>query len=337
MEALFFFQNIWYILLGVLLVGYSILDGFDLGVGSLMPFLAKNDSQKRVLYNAVGPFWDGNEVWLLTWGGALFAAFPHVYATVFSGFYLALMLVLFSLIFRAVSLEFWSYDESNRKLWEWSFVIGSFLPSLLFGIALGNVLVGIPLNAEMEFTGNFFTLLRPFPFIIGLLGLAAILLQGSTYAALKTEGEVRENAHNVTNKLWPVFIILFGLSFVLALIYKPGIAGNILGYIAGIVVVAGWYLLKQAMKNGKDGHAFLMSSITFLGLWGIVGAIQYPNLVVADNDPALSLTIRNASSSQLTLTVMSIIALVGMPLVIGYTIYVYKVFKGKVKLEEGAS
>jgi cytochrome d ubiquinol oxidase subunit II len=192
MEPLIFLQNTWYLLLGVLLIGYSILDGFDLGVGCLVPLVAKNDADKRMLFNAIGPFWDGNEVWLLTGGGALFAAFPHVYATVFSGFYLALMLVLFSLIFRAVALEFWSYDEKRKKLWEWAFVVGSFLPSLLYGVALGNVVVGIPLNEQMEFTGNFFTLLRPFPLAVGLLGFAAILLQGCTYTILKTSGPLKE-------------------------------------------------------------------------------------------------------------------------------------------------
>jgi len=330
MEALNFFQNIWYLLIGVLLIGYSILDGFDLGIGTLVPFLAKKTEDKRLLYNAVGPFWDGNEVWLLTGGGALFAAFPNAYATVFSGFYLALMLVLFALIFRAVSLEFWSYDEKRRTLWEWAFVIGSFLPSLLYGVALGNVIVGIPLDENLEFTGSFFTLLRPFPLVVGLLGLAAILLQGSTFAALKTGGAVQQNARKVTNVLWIGFIVLFVLSFIFALICIPGVAGNILGYIAAVVVLVGWALVKAASNKKNDLRAFFMSSLAFLGLWGIVGAIHYPNLVRATN-PLHSIQISN-SSSELTLKVMLIIALVGMPIVIGYTIFAYRVFKGKVEL-----
>jgi cytochrome d ubiquinol oxidase subunit II len=156
MELLEILQNIWFLLIGILFVGYSILDGFDLGLGSLFPFLAKSEEDQRSLLNIIWPFWDGNEVWLLTAGGALFAAFPHAYATVFSGFYLALMLVLLALILRAVSLEFWFYDEKRRGLWEKTFIIGSFLPSLLFGVALGNVIIGIPLNESMDFTGNFF-------------------------------------------------------------------------------------------------------------------------------------------------------------------------------------
>lgn len=332
MEALSLLQNIWYILIGVLLIGYSILDGFDLGIGSLLSFLAKNETDKRTLYNAIGPFWDGNEVWLLTGGGALFAAFPHVYATVFSGFYLALMLVLFALIFRAVALEFGSHDEKRKKFWEWAFVIGSFLPALLYGVALGNVLVGIPLDDRMEFTGNFFTLLRPFPLIVGLLGLTAILMQGATYAAMKTEGQLQQNAKKAINILWVVFIVLLTLSFIAALLFKSGVAGNVLAYIAALVVLVAWYLVKRANQQGKEGQAFFMSSLAFLGLWGIVGAIHYPNLVTASNDPNLSLTISNASSTQLTLTVMFIIAVIGMPIVISYTIYAYRVFKGKVKL-----
>lgn len=336
MEALSFYQHAWFVLIGVLFIGYSILDGFDLGVGALVPFLAKNDNDKRALFNAIGPFWDGNEVWLLTAGGALFAAFPDVYATVFSGFYLALMLVLLALIFRAVALEFWSHDEERRKLWEWAFTIGSFLPALLFGVALGNVIVGIPLNENMEFTGNFFTLLRPFPLVIGLLGLVTILLQGCTYAILKTEGTLQENARNLAKIFWIAFVVLFVLSFIFALIFVSDVAGNILAYIIGIAVLAAWVMLKQALAEGKDIKAFIMSSVSFLGLWAIVGAIQHPNLVIASNDSDLSLTITNTSSSELTLSVMFIIAAVGMPLVIGYTIYAYRVFKGKVRLEETA-
>jgi len=303
-------------------------------VGILLPFLAKKDEEKRILYNAVGPFGDGNEVWLLTGGGALFAAFPHAYATVFSGFYLALMLVLFALIFRAVSLEFWSYDEKRRKIWEWSFVIGSFLPSLLYGVALGNVIVGIPLNSNMDFTGNFFTLLRPYPLVIGLLGLVAILLQGSTYASMKSTGVIQERARRISKVLWVAFMVLFALSFVVALIYMHGILGKILAWLAMIVVLGAWLGLRVALKQNKDNRAFYMSSLAFWGLWGIVGAVHFPNLVNASNDLALSLTIYNASSSELTLTVMLIIALIGMPIVIAYTAYVYRVFKGKVSLTE---
>ncbi len=331
-----FLQIIWFLLIPVLLLGYSILDGFDLGIGVLTPFLAKDTREKRVLFNAIGPFWDGNEVWLLTGGGALFAAFPPVYATVFSGFYLALMLVLFALIFRAVSLEFWSYDETNRKFWSWAFVIGSFLPSLLYGVALGNVMQGIPLNQNFDFTGNFFTLLRPFPLAAGLLGLFAVLIQGSTYAALKSEGQIRERAKSLTSLLGIVFIAVFLLAVILGILVIDGAAGKILGWIFAVVALIGWWMTRQYVKKDRDMNAFLMSSLVQLGLWGMVASVMFPNLVRASNDAALNMTLYNSSSSQLTLTVMLVIALIGMPIVIGYTIYVYRVFKGKVKLEQPA-
>ena len=334
METLTFLQNTWFILVGVFLLGYSILDGFDLGIGTLLPFLAKENEEKKTLMHAIGPFWDGNEVWLLTGSGALFASFPHAYATVFSGFYLALMLVLFALIFRAVSIEFYTHYENKnkRKVWEWCFILGSFVPSLLFGVALGNVIVGIPLDKHMEFTGNFFTLLRPFPLVVGLLGLNAILLQGSTYAALKTLGKVRERARNLTNILWISFTVLFVLSGIMAYVYVPGAFSHVLAWLAALIVVAGWFLLKHFAEKGKDALAFYMSSLSFIGLWGIVGAVHFPNMVRASNDPSLSLTVRNASSTELTLKVMLIIALIGMPLVILYTYYIFKTFKGKVKI-----
>jgi len=334
MESIDILRQIWYLLIGVLLIGYSLLDGFDLGVGTLLPFLAKKEDEKRTLFNAIGPFWDGNEVWLLTGGGALFAAFPQVYATVFSGFYLAMMLVLFALIFRAVSLEFRAHDEKRKKFWEWSFIAGSFLPSLLFGVDLCNVLVGVPLNEHMDFTGSFFTLLRPYPLVIGLLGLSAILLQGSTFTILKTTGEIRDRAVKITGILRIVFIALFIVSGILTFIYIPDSLGNILAWVAFVIIIASWFLLKNTLSKGEDGKALLYSSISFIGLWGIVGSIHFPNLVKASNDAALSLTISNASSSLLTLKVMLIIALIGMPFVIGYTIYVYKIFSGKIKLDD---
>lgn len=327
-------QNVWFILIGVLLAGYAILDGFDLGIGTLVPFLAKNDKDKKILYAAIGPFWDGNEVWLLTGGGALFAAFPHAYATVFSGFYLALMLVLLALILRAVSLEFAAYDNKRRGLWEFFFHVGSFLPALLFGVALGNVVVGVPLDAQMEYTGTFFTLLRPLPLVFGLLGLAAFLVHGSAFAALKSEGDLQERARKKIRQLsWP-YLILFGLSFVMVLVYMPYALKRPLAWVFAVLAVACWVLLRAASGAGRDGRAFVFSAAGFLSLWGIVGAIHYPNLVKADGGEALSITISNASSSQLTLTVMLVIALIGMPLVIGYTIYSYRVFRGKAKLDD---
>ncbi len=329
---------IWFILIGILLLGYSILDGFDLGIGVLFPFLAKDEKEKRVLLNAIGPFWDGNEVWILTGGGALFAAFPHAYATVFSGFYLALMLVLFALIFRAVSFEFRAHSE-NKKVWEWAFVIGSFLPALLYGVALGNVVYGVSIKeiaGNLEYAGSFFTLLRPYPLVVGLFGLVMFIMQGAAYAALKSEGELQLRARQALVKAWWAFLALGILTFVLTVIFLPHAIKRPLAWVAAAITWIAWYLIRKAVEEENDSKAFYLSSLVIAGLWGIVGAIHFPNLVRAINDPAnLSVTIYNACSSQLTLTVMLIIALVGMPVVLFYTAYIYKWFKGKVKVEEG--
>jgi cytochrome d ubiquinol oxidase subunit II len=327
-------QNIWYLLIGALLAGYSVLDGFDLGVGVLFPYLARTEDEKRTLAGAIGPVWDGNEVWLLAGGGALFAAFPMAYATVFSGFYLALMLVLFALILRAVALEFRAHDTAHRGLWNAVFVGGSFVPALLFGVALGNVVVGVPLDARTEFAGTFFTLLRPLPLAFGVVGLCVFLLHGSAYAALKTDGAIRERARKAAGIMSVVVMIALFLAFVFVWIYVSDVFDRVPSWLIGDVVFLSCALFLIALRKGRDGRAVFFSSAIFLGLWGVVGAIHYPNLVRA-TDPALSLTLANASSSPLTLKVMLIIALAGMPLVVGYTVFAYRVFKGKARPGDG--
>ena len=325
-----FLKIIWFLLIGVLLIGYSILDGFDLGIGSIFPLIAKNDKEKMKIFRIIGPFWDGNEVWLLTGGGALFAAFPHAYATIFSGFYLAFMFVLFSLIFRAVSIEFWNNDEKRKKFWAWAFTFGSFLPSLLFGVAIGNCIIGIPLNERFDFIGNFFTLLRPYPIIIGILGFSIILLHGASYLILKTEKEIYERAYKISKNLWLIFIFVFILSLIATIIWVPESLSKIPAWIFSILIFILWIIYGISLNKKKDSHLFLLSSLIFISLWGIVGSVQFPYLVKAINNPLFSLTIYNASSSPLTLKVMLLIAIIGMPFVIAYTIYVYKIFKGRV-------
>lgn len=330
METLAFLQTSWYVIVGILLAGYAILDGFDLGAGALLPFLAKDDEEKLAVFNSIWPFWDGNEVWLITAGAALFAAFPHAYATVFSGFYLALMLVLFALIFRAVSIEFWYYDEKRRGLWSAAFTVGSLLPSLLYGVALGNVIVGVPLAASMDFTGNFFTLLRPYPLAIGLLGLSAVLMQGVTFIAMKTDGTVQKRAIGLFGGIWILFIVTLLLSFAATVIYMPESLTSPFVWASAAVVVAAWLLCRRFTAGGRMGLSFGMSSLIFAGLWGIVGATHFPNLVKATGEAALNITMYNASSGVKTLTVMLGIALIGLPVVIIYTAFVYRVFRGKV-------
>ena len=327
-------QAVWYVLIGILLAGYTVLDGFDLGAGILLPFLAKKEEDKLAVLKAIWPFWDGNEVWLLAGSGALFAAFPLAYATVFSGFYLALMAVLFALIFRAVSLEFRNHDPKRRGFWEAAFFAGSLLPALLFGVALGNIVQGIPLNAGLEFSGTFFTLLRPFPLAVGLLGLSTLLLHGTAYLALKTEGGLRARAKRLAGGLLWVEAGFFLHALVLSFIYVPRAKERPLAWLATAIFLLSLATLNAALARAKDKLAFLATSFSLLSLWGIVGTVQYPILVGALT-PALSLTAANASSSPLTLRVMLLMALIGLPLVIASTALVYKVFKGRVRPEAG--
>jgi cytochrome d ubiquinol oxidase subunit II len=326
-------QTLWFILVALLFAGYSILDGFDLGVGMLLPFITEKKKEKDILIASIGPVWDGNEVWLITGGGALFAAFPQAYATAFSGFYLAMMLVLFSLIFRAVSMEFRAHDTARAGFWEASFSIGSFIASLLFGVALGNVVYGVPLGTDMEYAGNFFTLLRPVPLVFGVLGLCAILAQGGAYAALKSEGKVRESAFNALEYILPVYFVLSAVYMLVINIFVKNIVASPFFMAGAAMVFAGLTAAMAARVKAREGLVFISTSAALAGLWIITAAAHFPNLIKASNSPVLNITITNASTSQMTLTLMSWIALIGMPVVIGYTIFVYRIFKGKAKAD----
>ncbi|MBU3916021.1 cytochrome d ubiquinol oxidase subunit II [bacterium] len=321
----------WFVLIGVLLVGYSILDGFDLGAGILQLF-TKNDEEKKILLKSIAPFWDGNEVWLLTGGGALFAAFPHVYATVFSGFYLALMLLLVALIFRALSIEFRNQVESQgwKNFWDKAFSISSLVTTLLLGVALGNIFTGIPLDNQMNYTGSFFTLLRPLPLLIGLAGVAMFCVQGAAYLLLKTEGSFYQNVQSWAKKSWALFIALIVLTTLTTAVFYPSKVGavfsSVFGWLAVLILVYGVVTLPIFLKKEYNFKVFISSSLVIVSMFLIVGVVLFPNMVPA-LDPLLSLTIYNASSSQLTLKVTLIIALLGMPFVVFYTTYVYRVFR----------
>ena len=329
METLEILQTLWFYIIGIFLCGYSILDGFDLGIGSLFPFLAKSEEEKEIIFKTIGPIWDGNEVWIITGGASLFAAFPLVYATVFSGFYIALMLVLFALIFRAVSIEFWTLHVERRAVWQWAFTIGSLLPSILFGVALGNLVLGIPLDVNSNYAGSFFTLLRPFPLIIGLLGFSLILIQGCSFIILKTTGAIQERAKNIASKVWIGLMALFILSIVATFIFIDGGAGNILSWIFTIIGAAALIMYRLWLNSGKEFALFLLSSLSIAAFWGIAGSQLFPNLVNASSGAPLSIYNPMVSSTELTLTVMTIIASIGMPIVITYSIFVYRLFKGK--------
>ena len=332
-------NTIWFILLAVLIIGYAILDGFDFGVG-MLHLITKDEHEKRINKNAIGPVWDGNEVWLLTAGGAMFAAFPVVYASVFSGFYLALMLLLVALIFRAVSLEFRGKVESEswRKAWDYAFGIGSLLPALLFGVAVGNILHGIPIDAESNFTGNFFTLLNPYSILVGLLSVVLFLMHGSIYLALKSESAQKERTINLIPRFWIAFVVLYFIvtfySYFEANYLFEGVLGNPLFWIVFLLLLAGILYIPVAVKAAKFGRAFTASAVTIFCMISLMAISLFPVLVPSTIDSAYSLTIYNASSTDRTLTAMLIIALVGMPLVIGYTAFIYSRFKGKVILDE---
>jgi cytochrome bd ubiquinol oxidase subunit II len=330
---------LWFILLGVLLAGYAILDGFDLGVG-ILHLSARNDKERRLMINSIGPLWDGNEVWLVTFGGAMFAAFPNAYATVFSGFYVAFMLLLFALIFRAVSIEFRSKRESQtwRRFWDYSFFGASALATFLFGVAAGNALIGLPIDAAGSFTGSFFDLIRPFPVLIGLLTVSFAAMHGAIYLFLKTEGELQQL---VQRWMWHGFgfsLVFYLLATVFTLALVPDAMRNFQEYrwswAIVVLTVLAFANIPRAIFLGRPFYAFLSSSSTILALVFLFSFTLYPNLVVSSISPAYSLNIFNAASSQKTLGIMATIALIGMPFVLSYTAAIYWAFRGKVKISE---
>ncbi len=330
---------LWFILLGILLSGYAILDGFDLGVG-ILHFTAKSDHERRLRINSIGPLWDGNEVWLVTFGGAMFAAFPNAYATVFSGFYVAFMVLLFALILRAVSIEFRGKRESKawKRFWDGSFSGASLLATFLFGCAAGNALVGMPIDAEGVFTGSFLDLLRPYPILIGLLTVAFAVMHGAIYLYLKMEGELQKS---IQRWMWRGFgftLICYMLATIFILANRPQIVGNFhdhpWAWIAVVLLVLAFANIPRAIYLNRPFAAFLSSSFTILALVFLFSFSLFPNLVVSSISPEFSLTISNAASSQKTLRIMAIVALIGMPFVLAYTTAIYWAFRGKTRLNE---
>ena len=331
----------WFLLLMVLLMGYAILDGFDLGVGILHPF-TRTDHERRLALNAIGPLWDGNEVWLVTFGGALFAAFPDVYATVLSGMYLPIMAVLSGLIGRAVSIEFRSKVNSAfwRSYWDWSFFASSVVVVGLFGVALGNVVGGIPVGADREFVGTIADFFSPFALSIGVLAVMGAAMHGAIYLHLKTEGELHERTRGWMWKSFFGFALAYAVATVLALDSVPHVTHNFdrWPWAWGVVVlnVLAVANIPRAIHHGRPGWAFASSCCTIAALTFMVGMALFPNLVVSSIDPKYSLDIMSAASSDGTLRRMSVIALIGMPLVATYTTVVYWIFRGKVRLGENS-
>ncbi|MBI5384226.1 MAG: cytochrome d ubiquinol oxidase subunit II [Verrucomicrobia bacterium] len=331
-------NTVWFILIGVLFTGYAMLDGFDLGVGALHLF-TDTDEERRVMLNAIGPVWDGNEVWLVTGGGALFAAFPNVYATVFSGFYFAFMLLLAALIFRAVAIEFRSKQPMRwwRQMWDVGFSAGSVLSSLLIGVAMGNIAWGVPVDERGEFAGTFWGLLHPYALLLGVTTVALFMMHGAIYALLKTAGPLHDKLRRWVINCMVFFIICYAVTTMATLLYVPHMAERVRAnpwlFSVALVNMLAIANIPREIHLGRDGRAFLSSCLAMAALMGLFGLEMFPNLVLSNPNPAHSLTIYNAASSAKTLGIMLTIALIGVPIVLAYTVSIYWIFRGKVKLD----
>ena len=328
-------ETAWFIIWGILWGVYFLLDGYDFGAGSLMPIIAKSEEDRKKIINAIGPFWDGNEVWLVTAGGVTFAAFPGTYATMFSALYTALMLVLFALILRGAGIALRGETEnvSSRRIWDAFFTTGSFIAALLFGVFFANIFKGIPINAEGVFQGNLFTLLNPYGLLGGLLFLTFFLMHGSIWIAFKTEGNLHDRAAWYAKLLWKVLVILFVFFLIFTAsatnLYDNYASAPILflvPIIAAIALVtAGIFIRRASWARAWTASSAFVFCLTFFGLIGI-----YPNLLPSSLDPSFSRTIHNTASSPLTLKIMFVVAVIFVPLVILYQAWSYKLFAGKV-------
>jgi cytochrome d ubiquinol oxidase subunit II len=332
-----FLQTLWFILIAILWIGFFFLEGFDFGVGMLLPFLGKKDEERRAVINAIGPTWDGNEVWLLTAGGATFAAFPHWYATMFSGFYLALFLLLVGLILRGISFEYRSKDANPawRSRFDWMIAIGSFMASLLLGAAFANLARGVPIDENMMYTGNLFTLLNPYGLLGGLTTVVVFLLHGANFLGLKLEGELRERAIAFSKKLYIAAVVVATL--LLAATYFYTDIRSKLGIDPGITPIASFVALLVAIyfiNRKMEGWAFVMTALHIVLTQVTFFTLMFPRVMVSSLNPDWSLTIYNASSSQYTLTVMSVVALIFVPIVLAYQGWTYYMFRKRVSADK---
>jgi len=324
---------IWFLLIAFLYIGFFILEGFDFGVGILLPFLGKNDTERRVLINSIGPHWDGNEVWLITAGAATFAAFPHWYATMFSGFYPALLLLLFALILRGIAIEFRSKHESQvwRNTWDWGIFSGSMLSALILGVAFANLAKGIPVDATKTYTGSLWTLLNPYGLIGGLVTIAGFALIGAIFLSLKTSDQLIERTNIAARKLWWLTLILTIILLVATFIYTDikTHAGFLISVII-VILLCSLLLVSYSLNRHRNGWAFCMMGLYIALLLVSCFWIMYPRVIISSLDPAFSLTIYNASSSPYTLKIMTIIALIFVPIVLVYQGWSYWIFRKRI-------
>ncbi|HIE24516.1 MAG TPA: cytochrome d ubiquinol oxidase subunit II [Anaerolineales bacterium] len=323
---------IWFILVTILFIGFFFLEGFDYGVGILMPFLSKDDSERRAIINTIGPHWDGNEVWMITAGGALFAAFPHVYATLFSGFYLALVLMLVALILRGLAFEYRSLrnDPVWRNRWDWAIFGGSLVPALLWGVTVGNLMRGFAIDADMNYWGGLLPLLNPYSLLAGFVFVTLFTAHGANFLALKLEGDLAERAKKMGFQAWTVATVLAVLfliwTFLATDIMAQGLIPALLAAVA--LLLAGWYT-----KSGKDGMAFIMTSLSIVFVTVMVFAGLFPRILISSMNPAYTLNIYNASASPYTLNIMTIVAAIFVPIFLIYQIWSYKVFASRIKAD----
>ena len=321
-------HNIWFLLIAVLWVGYFVLEGFDFGLGILLPFLGRNDVERKALISAIGPVWDGNEVWLLVAGGATFAAFPNWYATLFSGFYLALFLILVALIIRGVAFEYRGKRENAkwRMGWDWAIFIGSAVPALLWGVAFANIVAGVPIDKDMNYTGDLLTLLNPFGLLGGVVTLTLFMTHGAAYIALNTEGVLRDRANKV--------LVGIGLVAAVAAVAFLGWtqASTFVASSAAVSVVAAGALLFALFANRLryEGWAFVGTAITIALAVVALFLHLYPNVMPSSTNAAYNLTITNASSTDYTLTIMTVVAVIFTPLVLLYQGFTYWIFRKRV-------
>ncbi len=329
----------WFLVVGGVFTGYAILDGFDLGAGAWHLFF-KDDKSRRVALNAVGPVWDGNEVWLVIGGGALFAGFPDVYATVFSAMYIPFMLFLTFLIFRAVSIEFRSKEPMKwwRNSWDIAYSVSSIMLSVLLGVVLGNVLQGMNIGADKEFQGSWLEFLNPYALMVGITTLALFMTHGAIYLLMKTEGKQFVHMTLYVKRAIIFFIVSFGITTIYSLIYFQHLSDRFKSQPAFFVIALIAFLsianIPRLINKKKYWYSFIFSSISVAMLLIIVAFELYPAIILSTQDPSFTLTVNNASSSEKSLETMLIIAAIGTPLVALYTGFVFWTFKGKVKMDE---
>jgi cytochrome bd ubiquinol oxidase subunit II len=360
---------IWWLFVGVLLVGFAITDGFDLGVGALLPFLGRNDDERRVIINSIGATWDGNQVWFITAGGAIFAAWPVVYATAFSGFYIALILTLFALFFRPVGFDYRSKvaDPRWRNAWDWGLFAGGFVPALIFGVAFGNLLQGVPFSFDNDmrvtYAGTFWALLNPFGLLAGVVSLTMLLMHGSIYLQIRTEGTIAERARRATRILGTVFILAFILAgawvmngidgYRIVSMLSANVASTPLDkvveksagawmtnyrshpllWLAPLLGIAGALLAIISSGAKKPIAAFIASSVMLAGVIFTAGIAMFPFIMPSSSNPRSSLTVWDAVSSHKTLQIMFWVVLVFLPIILFYTSWVYRVLRGKITVE----